>query len=200
MKAIEPPSAPHVVTADSVAAVLDVRADAGLDSAQAIERLAQFGPNLLAVTPPRSPWRVLLAQFKGIMIVVLIGAALLATLVGSYKDALVILAVVVINALVGFYQEYRAERSLDALKSMLPVGSAFNVHFFGNRMLWISLGGTLVLQALAVHWLPASRLFGTTGMAWADWGIAAGVASSVLVLEEARKLGFRGLQRFRWRA
>ena len=121
MKSIEPPSAPQIVTADSVAAALDVRPDAGLDSAQAAERLAKFGSNLLPVTPPRSPWRVLLAQFKGIMIVILIGAALLAALIGSYKDALVILAVVVINALVGFYQEYRAERSLDALKSMLPV-------------------------------------------------------------------------------
>ncbi len=121
MKSIEPPSAPQIVTADSVAAALDVRPDAGLDSAQAAERLAKFGSNLLPVTPPRSPWRVLLAQFKSIMIVILIGAALLAALIGSYKDALVILAVVVINALVGFYQEYRAERSLDALKSMLPV-------------------------------------------------------------------------------
>ncbi len=120
---IEPSSAPHVATADAVAAALDVRPDAGLDCAQAAERLVKFGPNQLPVTPPRSPWSVLLAQFKGIMIVILIGAALLAALIGSYKDALVILAVVVINALVGFYQEYRAERSLDALKSMLPVNA-----------------------------------------------------------------------------
>jgi P-type Ca2+ transporter type 2C len=121
VKVIELPTAPHVLTTDAVMAALDVRPDAGLDSAQTVERLAKFGPNLLPVAPPRSPWRVLLAQFKGIMIVILTGAALLAALVGSYKDALVILAVVVINALVGFYQEYRAERSLDALKSMLPV-------------------------------------------------------------------------------
>lgn len=68
-------------------------------------------------------------------------------------------------------------------------GSAFNAYFFNNRMLWISLVCTLVLQAVAVHWTPASDIFGTTGMAWADWGIAIGVASSVLLLEEARKLG-----------
>jgi P-type Ca2+ transporter type 2C len=72
-------------------------------------------------------------------------------------------------------------------------GSTFNSHFFDNRMLWLSLVGTLVLQVVAVHWMPASRLFGTTGMALEDWGVAIGVASSVLLLEEARKLGARAL-------
>ena len=68
-------------------------------------------------------------------------------------------------------------------------GTAFNADFFGNRMLWMALIGTLLLQAVAVHWPTASEVFDTTGMAWADWGIAVGVASSVLLLEEARKLG-----------
>ena len=117
------PTAPHTETTETVAQALDVRPDAGLDSPQSAERLARWGPNELPVTPPRSPWRVLLAQFKSVMIVILLGAALLAAWVGSVKDASVILAVVVINALVGFYQEYRAERSLDALKSMLPVSA-----------------------------------------------------------------------------
>ena len=64
-------------------------------------------------------------------------------------------------------------------------------------MLWVALIGTLVLQAVAVHWPPASTLFGTTGMVWADWGLAVGVASSVLLLEELRKLGLRALRRRR---
>ena len=72
-------------------------------------------------------------------------------------------------------------------------GSAFNADFFGNRMLWTALVGTLVLQAVAVHWPPASDIFGTTGMAWTDWGLAVGVAASVLLLEEVRKLGVRVL-------
>ena len=70
-------------------------------------------------------------------------------------------------------------------------GSAFLADFFGNRMLWIALIGTLALQIVAVHWAPACTLFGTTGMAWSDWGLALGAASSVLLLEEARKWGWR---------
>ncbi len=114
------PVAPHTLDAEAVAALLEVRPETGLSARQALERLARAGPNRLPQGPARSPWRVLLAQFKSILILILLGAVVLAALVGSTKDALVILAVVVINALVGFYQEYRAERSLAALKSMLP--------------------------------------------------------------------------------
>ncbi len=117
------PTAAHTANTDAVASALDVRADVGLGHQQSAERLAKWGSNALPVTPPRSPWRVLLAQFKSVMIVILLGAALLAAWVGSVKDASVILAVVIINALVGFYQEYRAERSLDALKSMLSANA-----------------------------------------------------------------------------
>jgi P-type Ca2+ transporter type 2C len=73
-------------------------------------------------------------------------------------------------------------------------GSAFNARFFDNGMLWLSLLGALALQAVAVHWPPASQLFGTTGMAWTDWGVAIGVASTVLLFEEARKLAVRVFQ------
>jgi P-type Ca2+ transporter type 2C len=111
----------HTSAPDTVTAHLSVNPEIGLSSVQAQERLTRDGPNQLAEPLPRSAWLVLLAQFKGLMILILIGAALLAASVGSYKDAGVILAVVVINALVGFYQEYRAERSLEALKSMLPI-------------------------------------------------------------------------------
>ncbi len=115
-----PIASPHTLDAQSVAAQLCVDAATGLGAGEARERLERAGPNRLPQAPPRSPWRVLLAQFKSILILILLGAAVLAALVGSTKDAAVILAVVVINALVGFYQEYRAERSLAALKSMLP--------------------------------------------------------------------------------
>jgi P-type Ca2+ transporter type 2C len=93
----------------------------GLSETLARQRLVADGANVLAEAMSRSAWVVLAAQFKGVMILVLIVAAALAASVGSYKDTGVILAVVIINVLVGFYQEYRAERSLEALKSMLAV-------------------------------------------------------------------------------
>jgi len=61
----------------------------------------------------------------------------------------------------------------------------------------VSLGAALLLQMQATQWGPATPLFGTTGMAWADWGVAAGVASSVLLLEEARKLALLAWWHFR---
>jgi len=67
-------------------------------------------------------------------------------------------------------------------------GTAFNRNFFRNRYLWSSLAAVISLQAVVVHWGPAQVIFRTTDLALADWGLAALVASSVLLLDEARKL------------
>jgi Ca2+-transporting ATPase len=75
--------------------------------------------------------------------------------------------------------------------------SAMNRHFFRNRWLWLSLAAALALQVLAVHWGPAQSIFHTTDLALADWGLAALVASSVLVLDELRKLATRIVSRGR---
>jgi Ca2+-transporting ATPase len=66
--------------------------------------------------------------------------------------------------------------------------SACNRDFFTNRWLWLSFTGVVLLQALVVHWAPAQAIFGTTDLSLANWALAAGVASSVLAIEEARKL------------
>ena len=79
-------------------------------------------------------------------------------------------------------------------------GTSFNAHFFDNTMLWVSLAGIIALQALAVHWPRAQPIFGAGGMTLADWGIATGVAASVLILEEGRKLAMALLARLRSRA
>jgi P-type Ca2+ transporter type 2C len=67
-------------------------------------------------------------------------------------------------------------------------GTAFNRQFFKNAMLWISLDGVLVLQAVAVHWPPAQSIFGTRSLSLGEWGIAVGVAATIVLLEEGRKL------------
>ncbi len=87
---------------------------------EVVERQIRFGLNRLLDKPPRSAWVLFISQFRNILIVMLILAALLAGAVGELKDTLVILTVVMLNALFGFYQEYRAEQSLNALKKMLP--------------------------------------------------------------------------------
>ncbi len=91
----------------------------GLSDAEAQSRRTKHGPNQLAQAPPRSPWLKLLDQFKSLLVLVLIGAALLAGAIGDMKDAVVILIVVAFNAGLGFYQEHRAEATLAALKKML---------------------------------------------------------------------------------
>ena len=105
----------------TVEAVARIEADArtGLTRAQAAERLLRFGANRLASAKPRPVWLKFLDQFRNVLTCVLIGAALLAGAIGDLKDALVILVVVVVNAALGFHQEYRAEKTLAALKGML---------------------------------------------------------------------------------
>jgi len=93
----------------------------GLSQKEAENRLKHYGLNRLAEKPPRPAWHLLLSQFKSFLILVLIAAAILAASIGDIKDGIVILVVVIINALLGFYQEFQAEKSLSALKKMLAL-------------------------------------------------------------------------------
>ncbi|MEW6470861.1 MAG: HAD-IC family P-type ATPase [Actinomycetota bacterium] len=105
--------------AAELTARLEVDPDAGLDAPTALRRLAETGPNRLAEAARRSPWLVFFDQFRNLLVVVLLAAAVLAGLVGDVKDMVVIAVVLVGNAVLGFVQEHRAERSLAALRGML---------------------------------------------------------------------------------
>jgi Ca2+-transporting ATPase len=109
----------HAMTAAEVGAAQRVDVTLGLDSAEAERRLSEVGPNELASVVRHGPLRVLADQFRNLLIVILMVAAVIAGLVGDFKDTIVIGVVLVFNALLGFYQEYRAERSLEALMGML---------------------------------------------------------------------------------
>ena len=106
----------HRLSADEAVKFLGINSLAGLELREARTRARSHGPNRLAEKPPRSPWILFLGQFKSPLIL----AAALATGIGKIMDAAVILSVVLLNAALGFYQEYRAEQSLAALKKMLP--------------------------------------------------------------------------------
>ena len=90
----------------------------GLSRSEAAKRLARFGPNALQEKRARSPWRMLLDQFTDFMIIVLVVAAAISGIVGELGDTIAIVVIVILNAVIGFVQEYRAERAMAALKRM----------------------------------------------------------------------------------
>jgi len=91
---------------------------AGLDPATAQHRLTEFGPNQLADAQKKTIGRMLLHQFTDVMILVLLAAAVVSGVVGELNSTYVILAIVVLNALIGFIQEYQATKAVEALKKM----------------------------------------------------------------------------------
>jgi len=91
----------------------------GLSSSEAQKRLSEHGKNELVEEKKAGPLRIFLEQFKEILILILIIAAIAAYYVGDTIDAVVILVVVVINAVVGFIQEYRAEKAMEKLKGLI---------------------------------------------------------------------------------
>jgi Ca2+-transporting ATPase len=90
----------------------------GLTSGDALERLALHGPNVLREGPRRTALGLLVGQFTDFMILVLLAAAVVSGLIGDVVDTIAIVAIVVLNAAIGFVQEYRAERAMAALKAM----------------------------------------------------------------------------------
>ncbi|WP_199617819.1 calcium-translocating P-type ATPase, SERCA-type [Paenibacillus alkalitolerans] len=90
----------------------------GLSAADADRRREELGANELSEGARISPLTLFLNQFKDFMVLVLMGATLISGLLGEYLDAITILAIIVINGLLGFIQEFRAERSLRALKEL----------------------------------------------------------------------------------
>jgi Ca2+-transporting ATPase len=109
----------HALDAGALAAALSVDPRCGLPAQEAAARLRAHGPNALAQPHHTPPWRLFLNQFRNVLVAILIAATVLSAFVGEYVDAGIILAIVLFCAGLGFVQEYRAGRALDALRSML---------------------------------------------------------------------------------
>ena len=90
----------------------------GLSSAEVKRRLDLYGANLLRKEDGKGPWLILLRQFTDVMILILLAAAAIAWSMGDLTDTVMILVIVVLNASLGFSQEYRAERALEALRGL----------------------------------------------------------------------------------
>jgi P-type Ca2+ transporter type 2C len=90
----------------------------GLSAMESEKRLQQFGPNEIIAAKKKPAWLMFLRQFQDFMIIVLTVAAILSGFLGDITDTIVIIAIVILNAIVGFVQEYRAEKAMEALKKM----------------------------------------------------------------------------------
>jgi Ca2+-transporting ATPase len=95
----------------------------GLSLSEAGRRLEEHGPNELKEKRKKTPFMMFIEQFRDFMILVLIGAAVVSGLIGDLTDTVVILVIVVANAVIGFVQEYRAERAMAALRQMAAPGA-----------------------------------------------------------------------------
>ncbi len=102
----------------SVLTEIDSNAETGLSSAQTTERLNKFGRNELPQDDTTPLWKVVLQQFTNILVIVLIFAAVISFFLGDIEDAVVILIIIILNAALGTFQEYRAEHALAALSAM----------------------------------------------------------------------------------
>ncbi len=96
-----PPTPWHVLTAAQAAAQFGLEAGSGPTCPEAVRRLSQHG---------RNAWQMLLSQIADFMILLLLGAAVVSGVIGEIEDAAAILAIVVLNAIIGFVQDYRAEK------------------------------------------------------------------------------------------
>lgn len=95
---------------------LGTHPEQGLALETARERLATHGKNTIQEAAWRSVWRMILGQFRDFMVIVLIVAAVVSGIVGEPQDTIAIVVIVVLNAIVGAIQEYRAERAVAALR------------------------------------------------------------------------------------
>ncbi|WP_240986148.1 calcium-transporting P-type ATPase, PMR1-type [Acididesulfobacillus acetoxydans] len=108
----------HVLPWLDVAKILNVHPGKGLNMREVNRRLAEIGQNVLSEKKGMHPVFLFLGQFKDFMVMVLLAATVVSGLLGELADAVTIMAILIINAILGFIQEYRAERSMESLRSL----------------------------------------------------------------------------------
>ncbi len=113
-----PPRAEHAQSAKSVLLALDADEQHGLSSKQVAQLRDRYGWNELASSPPEPLWRKFFSQFNEVVVWMLIVAAIVSGALGEWTDATAIIAIVLLNAILGFVQEEKAERALASLQEL----------------------------------------------------------------------------------
>ena len=116
--AAAPTEAWHSQPVEAVAKTLGTRLHDGLAQAEAARRLAELGPNELRAAPKPPFWRLVLAQFTNFVVIILIVASIISAVSGEWVESAAIIAIVLLNAIIGVVQETRAEEALAALKKL----------------------------------------------------------------------------------
>jgi magnesium-transporting ATPase (P-type) len=124
----------HAMSVDEVVKRLATDCQKGLDAAEAAKRLQTYGPNRLPEGKRRGPLMRFLSQFNNVLIYVLLGAGFIKLMLDFWVDASIIFGVVIINALLGFIQEGRAEKALESIRNMLSA-EARTVRGIETRMI-----------------------------------------------------------------
>ena len=109
----------HLLSLSEISQLLDTK-PSGLDSLIASERLSEYGKNEIEDKKKKTIWQMVLHQLTDFMILILIVVAIISGILGDLTDTLIILAIIIINATVGFIQEFRSEKAMEALKKMVP--------------------------------------------------------------------------------
>lgn len=118
MQTISLPQSPHAHTIEEVAADLNINLGRGVEPEEVADRIKRCGLNAIEEAAKTTFLRKFLGQFADVMIIVLLVAAVIAGVMGEFNDTIVILIIVVLNAVIGSVQEYRAERALEALRRL----------------------------------------------------------------------------------
>ncbi len=121
----------------------------GLSDSSAEDRLQKYGYNQLVEAKKRTIAGMLLAQFKDVMILILLAAAIISGFIGDLTDTIVILIIVVLNAFIGFFQEYKAEKAMQALKQMALTQAKVmrNGHVSEHPAVQLVPGDVVILEA-----------------------------------------------------
>ena len=193
----------HTLNASNVAAHLGTDVEHGLSSAEAAHRLGQEGPNALVETPGKTKWRIVWEQLTAVMVLVLLAACLTSLVLGDVGDAIAIGVIVVLNAALGFQQDYRAERAMAALKQLaVPLvkvrrdGQALAIpaHQLVTGDVLLLEAGDLVAADVRLLASPSLRVqeASLTGESEPVEKDAAAILASDLPLAERRNMAYMG--------